>query len=200
VSFSRRVGADLWVGFADAEPGWPLVAGNSLAVDRQASARAARLALAASGLAAGGYAISRSHTQGIGAAAVAPAGVRVGVDLVLTTRVSDRHAAVVLSAAEWEALAPEGAMGPALGWALKEAAGKATGEPARYFPNGLCIERAPGAVLVRAGGQWFDAGWLRLGAMLCVWVRESPRRLPFDSPPGAAGNGMVAGTCPGLIP
>ena len=176
---SRRVGADLWLGFADAEPGWPLLAGSRLVIDRHASRRAERVAVAASGLAAGGYAASRSHTQGMGAAAVVPAGVRVGVDVVLIKRVSERHAAAILSGAEWEALAPVGALRPALAWGLKEAAAKGTGAPGQCFPFGVRIAQGPGGLEVRAMGIRFTAGWMQLGAMLFVWVRETATCLPW---------------------
>jgi hypothetical protein len=128
--------------------------------------------VAASGLAAPGYAVSRSHTQGRGAALVAPTGVRLGVDLVLPDRVSERHATAILCRAEWEALASEGALRPALAWGLKEAAAKATGEPARDFPGGVRIERGAVGIVVRGAGRCLTAGWLRLGGVLCIWVRE----------------------------
>jgi hypothetical protein len=142
------------------------------ALDRRVSAEAEGAAVAAAGLAAGAYAVSRSHSLGLGAAAVAPVGVRVGVDLVWIDRVTPRHAAAVLLPAEQEALAPEGAVDSALGWALKEAGAKAAGAPERLFPYGVIIERGPQGLGVRAVGRWFTAGWLTFGGVLCAWVRE----------------------------
>lgn len=176
---SHRVGADLWVGFAGGEPGQGLPACSRLLVDRHASAQAERVAATASGLAACGYAVSRSHTRGMGAALVSPAGPRLGVDLVVITRVTERHAAAILSPPEWEVLAPLGGLRPAVAWGLKEAAAKGTGAPGYCFPDGVRIAGGPGGLEVRAMGIRFTAGWLQLGAMLCVWVRESPRRLPW---------------------
>jgi hypothetical protein len=174
VSFGCRVGVDLWLGFVGRQPRWRPSARSRLVADRRASARAECLAVAASGLSGQGYVVSRSHTQGMGAAVVAPTGIRIGVDLVLIDRMTERHAAAILSPAESEALAPESALRPALAWALKEAATKATGSPASDFPRSVRIERGEGGVLVWCGDRCFTAGWLRLGRVLSVWVRELP--------------------------
>jgi len=104
--------------------------------------------------------------------AVGPSGVRLGVDLVSINRVGERHAASILCPAEWAALESESAIRPALAWAIKEAAAKATGDPHRCFPDGLMIEREPGGIVVWAAECRFLVGWRRFGSLLCVWVRE----------------------------
>lgn len=139
---------------------------------------AERAALAASGLGADDYAVSRAHTEGIGAAVVAPARIRVGVDLVVADRVRARHAAGILTRAEWSALEPYAAIRPALAWALKEAAAKATGEPLRHFPDGLRIEVGSGGVVVRVEqvpSVCCVARWVWFGRLLCAWVRQGNR-------------------------
>lgn len=179
MSRTWQVAEDIWLGLArsrSAPPGLPL---RRHLVDQEAAAGAERAALAASGLGGDDYAVSRSHTQGIGAAVVACAKVRLGVDLVRIDRVSERHAASVLSRGEWVALEPFAPIRPALAWALKEAAAKATGDPLRHFPDGLRIEAGPHGVIVRRTDQpevCYLAEWVRLGALLCVWVRGRGRR------------------------
>jgi phosphopantetheinyl transferase len=111
----------------------------------------------------------------MGVAIVAPAGERVGVDVVAMERVSQRHARAVLSDDEWEALAPYAAVRPPLAWALKEAAAKAAGDPLRCFPDGLEIEPRPGGLRVRRSGPEqgeFEAGWETLGPFLYAWVHR----------------------------
>lgn len=109
-------------------------------------------------------------------ALVAPAGVRVGVDLVAIDRMRPRHAEVVSSEVEWETLAPYARVRPALGWAVKEAAAKATGDPLSCFPGGLEIRQSRGGLTVRRlgpDGREFTAGWGTLGLFLYAWVHSA---------------------------
>jgi len=170
VSCCWRVAPDLWVGLAHGEPAPPSSPRLRLLVDQRAAASAERVARRAAGLGVTDCTISRSHTQGVGAAAVGLAGSRIGVDLVTVHRVTVRHAASILCPAEWAALKSESAIRPALAWAIKEAAAKATGDPHRYFPDGLLIERGPGGISVWAAELRFLVGWRRFGSLLCVWV------------------------------
>lgn len=169
-----QVAPDVWIGFARCESStsgrtgreqrWPL--------DREAGNRAVAMVVAASGLNAD-CTTSRSHTGGVAAAVAVPAGVRVGVDLVETERVSSRHAHAVLNGAEWEVLAPFAGVRPALAWALKEAAAKASGDPLRCFPHGLRIQSGPAGLYLRqvAGARRvFKAGWGLFGRFLYAWV------------------------------
>ena len=126
--------------------------------------------IAASGLARGACVTSRSHTRGVGAAVAAPLGWRVGVDLVVMDRVGARHADALLGEQERSVLEGYGKLGPALAWALKEAAAKASGDPTRRFPLGLGIEMAAGGLIVRAGGMELAARWEVFGELLCGWV------------------------------
>jgi hypothetical protein len=118
----------------------------------------------------------------MGAALVAPREVRVGVDLVLMNRVTRRHSMVVLSDMEWQVLAPYAAVRPALGWALKEAAAKASGDPLSCFPGGLRIEGRPGALTVRrlchSTGPEYVGYWVLIRPFLCAWVHSG-----LDCPP-----------------
>ncbi len=173
---SYRVAADTWLGLARSAPGAPMVPRQRHLVDQQAAARAERAARAASGLGQDHYSVSRSHTQGMGAAVVAPADARLGVDLGSIARVRDRHATAILNPTEWTALEPHARIRPALGWGLKEAAAKASGEPLRHFPDGLLIEAEADVVRVRVADQpelCFLARWIRFGDLLCVWVRQA---------------------------
>jgi len=169
---ARQVGAEIWLGLAGTQSvARPAVSMRCL-VDRRASAEAERAVVSAARLVGVGYSVSRSHSMGLGAAAVSPAGLRVGVDLVWLPRVTRRHSTAILSPAEQEALRSEGTVRPALAWALKEAAAKAVGGPQLLFPHGLRIERSRQGIGVRVAGRWFDADWLRIGAALCAWVWE----------------------------
>lgn len=173
---SWQVAGDVWLGIAGSVP----PRGRAPArlrweLDRIAADRALAEVRETSGLRLASCAASRSHTCGVGAAIVAPAGARVGVDLVAMERVSPRHARAVLIDDEWEALAPYTAVRPPLAWALKEAAAKAAGDPLRCFPGGLKIEPRPGGLTVRRSGPEggeFDAGWGTLGPFLYAWVHR----------------------------
>jgi hypothetical protein len=143
-------------------------------VDRALADRAEVIAVRGLHLPAGSCAVSRSHTRGLAAALAAPAPARLGVDVVPLDRVTRRHAAAVAGPAERKTLAPWEPLAGALAWALKEAAAKATGDPAHSFPDGLRIVGLPSGLGVcwpAGSGLVFRAGWLRLGDFLCAWVR-----------------------------
>jgi len=118
--------------------------------------------------------VSRSHTLGVGAAIVAPAGRRLGLDLVAVARVDERHARAVLQDGEWAVLAVAGGVRPALAWALKEAGAKASGDAMRWFPHGIVVEVATEGLCVRIGGGGLPlrAGCRLFGGYLCAWVRD----------------------------
>ena len=143
------------------------------AADRAAAERAWTVALQATGLRPDNAAGSRAHTVGAGAALVGPAGTVLGVDLVSPTRVTPRHARAILDPEEWEALPVPLRIRGALGWGLKEAAGKALGNPVRLFPAGLTITCGGNRVQVVARVEPHSrmAGhWKEIGSLLCVWV------------------------------
>jgi len=118
--------------------------------------------------------VSRSHTLGVGAAIVAPAGRRLGIDLVAIARVDERHARAVLQDREWAVLAFAGGVRPALAWALKEAAAKASGDAMRWFPHGIVVGFATEGLCVGIGGDGrpLRAGWRVFGDYLCAWIRD----------------------------
>jgi 4'-phosphopantetheinyl transferase EntD len=147
------------------------------AADRAAADRAWSVALEATGLSPEKAAGSRAHTEGAGAALVGRRGTMLGVDLVSPFRVTPRHARAILDRQEWEALAVPLAIRAALGWGLKEAAAKAMGNPARYFPAGLTITSSASRVEVIARNESHArmAGyWKEIGSLLCVWVIKLP--------------------------
>jgi hypothetical protein len=184
-----------WLGTAN-YAGSDVLRGAAL---RRTDVRAGRAALAVALAAArertdelGGYAYSISHTGGRGAAVVGPLGDCLGIDLVPLTRVAPRHAVAILSKGEWEALGQyDAALRPALAWALKEAAAKATGAPARWFPDGLRIERSDSshlAVSLTADPTlMFDADWRVDGQLLCAWVVRRHTRANDMNVPGFEG-------------
>jgi 4'-phosphopantetheinyl transferase EntD len=171
----RLVAPEVWLGLAERAPETAATERRSgWAADREAAARAVAAVLQASGLPRGACATSRSHTRGLAVAVAAPAGVRVGVDLVEVARVGRRHAEAILSGEEWGALAPYAAVRPALAWALKEAAAKAWGDPSRCFPSGLRITATAGGLGVEvlgSGMPGFTSGWGLLDGYLYAWVR-----------------------------
>ena len=172
-----QVGQDLWLGLARCTRWRGEAPGRRWQNDRDAADQAVAAVVAASGLGPDSCATSRSHTQGVAAAVAAPPGMRVGVDLVQIDRVSRRHAEAVLSSREWASLAAYSSVRPALAWALKESAAKASGDPRRCFPHGLRIESGPAGLMVRQvadGGVTLAAGWRLFGSLLCGWVMESP--------------------------
>ncbi len=122
------------------------------------------------------FTMSTSHTEGSAAVLLCRGKRLIGVDLVLVSRVTQRHAEKILTRDDWSALDVAPArLRPALGWALKEATAKATGAAQHYFPTGICI--VPGAAdgLLRAQCMGavcalFDSAWLVLGGMLCLAV------------------------------
>lgn len=118
--------------------------------------------------------VSRSHTFGVGAAIVAPAGRRLGIDLVAVARVDERHARAVLQDREWAVLAFAGGVRPALAWALKEAGAKASGDASRWFAHGIVVGFATEGLCVRigGGGLLLHAGCRVFGDYLCAWVRD----------------------------
>lgn len=176
MSQCRQVARDVWLGFAaSTRSGGGPSREQRWRLDREAADLALAGVVAAAGFRQDACATSRSHTLGVAVAVAAPAGVRVGVDLVAIDRVGARHAQVVINGDEWRTLEPYASIRPALAWAVKEAAAKATGEPLRCFPHGLRIEAGPPGLMVRqlAGGTGtFVAGWGRFGEFLYAWVRE----------------------------
>ena len=171
----RQVARDVWLGFGCCTP----VGGGTRREqrwlrDREAADRAVAVVVAASGFSRDACAVSRSHTLGVAVAVAAPAGVRVGVDLVAVDRVGGRHATAILIGDEWKTLDSYASVRPALAWAVKEAAAKATGEPLRCFPHGLRIEAGSTGLMVRqvvGGGRVFTADWGMFGRFLYAWVR-----------------------------
>lgn len=172
---SCAVAPDLWLGVARPCAPGPVKALWRYRLDRKASEMAQREAVAASGRRAEELMVSRTHTCGVGAALVGPAPMRLGVDLVRAAHVRERHLDGIVTGRESGALRRYGRVGPALAWGLKEAAAKASGDPRRCFPFGLRIEQGPSGLVVRnlsEGGACYGTGWLFVGALLCVWVRE----------------------------
>jgi phosphopantetheinyl transferase (holo-ACP synthase) len=171
----REVAQDVWLGFARCPGAGARVSGQRWSCDREAADRAVAAVLEASGYRRDACATSRSHTRGVAVAVAAPAGVRVGVDLVELDRVGRRHAGAILSGEEWEALAPHAAVRPALAWALKEAAAKAVGDPLRCFPQGLRIAAGAGGLTLTAlesEALELAAGWGLFERFLYAWVRS----------------------------
>lgn len=162
------------------DPEVPRVFGRARRIeDQRAGTRALRLALATSGMTQQRATISISHTEGSAAALVGAGGRMTGVDLVVVARVTERHASAVLTRRDWAALdAIPPPLRPALGWAMKEAAAKATGAAQHYFPTRihLLATRAPGlpgAQLADATRTTFDGDWLLFGGLLCATVVEN---------------------------
>jgi hypothetical protein len=173
VNECRQVSPGVWLGFAQCPGSGSNAASRRWPRDREAADRAVAEVLAASGFRLESCTVSRSHTRGVAGAMAAPPGFRVGVDLVSLDRVGRRHAAAILSRREWQCLAAWAPMRPALGWALKEAAAKATGNPLRSFPLGLEIEAGAAGLTVRhvvTGGLEFTAGWGLFQEFLFAWA------------------------------
>jgi len=166
---------------------WPLRApalstGRARRVaDRRAGRVAEVAALHAARRARGTSRISRSHSAGAGAAAVAPTGWSVGVDVMPVGRVTRRHAEAIAADAEIAAAeAVAGARGAAgLVWALKEAAAKSAGL------RGLGA--MPEWEICGVGDGWADlactvsrvralAGWTAVDGFVCAWVIAPPTR------------------------
>ena len=214
MSRCRQVAPDLWLGLARCTPSLADTpsragaAGRRRQLDRAAADLAVAAVIEVSGFRPGACATSRSHTLGVGAAVAGPGRMRVGVDLVAIDRVSRRHADAVLSRRERRVLAPYAPVGPALAWALKEAAAKASGDPLHWFPHGLRIEPGAGGLIVLAGELELAAGWEVVGELLCAWVSGShlPPRAPeppltpiwytAPPPPAAAGSGSPGRRAP----
>ncbi len=175
---ARAVADGRWIGTADCTGSDNLRGAALHCADRRAGRTALAAALAAAREATGAmtaHAYSISHTGGRGAAIVGRPDDCLGIDLVRLARVSARHAFAIVSAGEWGALGPyDAALRPALAWALKEAAAKATGAPARWFPDGLRIQRSESGGLevsvVADPTLTFDVDWRVGGALLCAWV------------------------------
>ncbi len=178
--FCARVEQRIWLALAQEKAPFAVAASRRLPTDRAAAARAESLARRALRLGPDAGSVSRAHTEGTGAALVAPATMRLGVDLVRSGRVRWRHSASILRQHEWDALASYAPTCHALGWALKEAAAKASGDPRRYFPEGVVIATAPEGLVVRLANEAMPlaTGWLDFGDLLCAWVVpvESPRQ------------------------
>ena len=174
VRWCRQVGPDLWLAAHRVRPGRPGEA------RRESDRAAAHLALADavkwSGAGAGACSHSLAHTEGVGAALISLTRRQLGVDVVAVKRVGPRHAHAVTDAEEWNSLEAAGLAWPPLVWGLKEAAAKATGDPARYFASGLSLTTAPDGgleVLADDGDgdrRQFSGGWQHLGGYLFAWV------------------------------
>ena len=166
---------DVWLAFARCARDTSRIAPeHRWAADREAADGAVATVLETSGLARAACVLSRSHSRGLAAAVAAPAGVAVGVDLIGLSRVGRRHADAILTGEEWGALAPWAAVRPALAWAIKEAAAKASGDPGRFFPEGLRIKAAGawvGVEVLGSGSPTFTTGWGLLDGFLYAWVR-----------------------------
>jgi phosphopantetheinyl transferase (holo-ACP synthase) len=179
----RRNGGDGWLALVLRDAGQPLHRGRARReADERAAARARRIALAACGTTVGRATISVSHTEGSAAALVGRQ--LLGVDLVRMSRVTPRHARAILTAADWSALdAIPGPCRAALGWALKEAAAKATGVAQHFFPTRVGLVRDPcsGSLRARLAGPArtsFDTDWMVLGELLCATVVISQLHIP----------------------
>ena len=175
MSWCRQVAPDVWLGFGCCTPvGGGAPREQRWLRDREAADRAVAAVVRASGFRRDACAISRSHTLGVAVAVAAPAGVPVGIDLVAIDRVGARHAGAVSVTDEWRTLESYASVRPALAWAVKEAAAKATGEPLRCFPHGLKIEAGPAGLKVRqvtGEGREFKVHWGLFGGFLYAWVR-----------------------------
>jgi len=149
--------------------------------------RASRLALAAALRLYGNQVVpvaSLSHTEGIGAALLGPVRLRFGVDVVRMSRVSERHARAISAEDEWSSVG--GRVSPALAWGLKEAAAKATGNPARHWGTRLRIvahARSGYEVISESEGpaHRFLSQWLPVGGYLLVWVWSADDIAPTSS-------------------
>jgi phosphopantetheinyl transferase (holo-ACP synthase) len=183
-----EVAPGLWVALDASGRGVPTAPGGRRARDRTAADRAERAACRASQFAVDGRVSSRAHTEGVGVSIVGPRGTRVGVDVLRLARVHARHARAILRPSEWRTLEAHKRIRPALAWALKEAAAKATGEPERCFPDGLRIVRLGQVVKSRsraAPPQLFVTGWLEWESLLVAWVYGArPRDRDFQGETG----------------
>lgn len=146
--------------------------------DERAGLWARRLALESCDSSEEATTISISHTEGSAAALARPGSQRIGVDLVLATRVTQRHANAVLTRKDWAALdsIPPPLRAP-LGWAMKEATAKATGAAQLYFPTRIRLlsngdSGSPRAQCIGGLRSTFDVDWLVLGGLLCATVVE----------------------------
>lgn len=147
--------------------------------DRRASRVAAVVALRLARLAPDTACVSRAHSAGAGAAAVAPAGWRVGVDVTPLARVTARHALTVASDAELALVcAVVGATdAAALLWALKEAAVKATGTRGLgAMPSWIIrdVGASHADLADTASNAFVTAGWLIDSGHACAWVLAPP--------------------------
>jgi 4'-phosphopantetheinyl transferase superfamily len=175
---AAAVAAGCWIGTADCTGSAELRGAALYHADRCAGRAALAAAHAAAREATGTttqHAYSISHTGGRGMALVGRSNDRLGIDLVRVARVTARHAQAIVSPEEWRALGSSDVrLRPALAWALKEAAAKATGAPERWFPDGLRILRGgSGRIevsLVAHPALTFEADWHLDGPLLCAWV------------------------------
>jgi 4'-phosphopantetheinyl transferase EntD len=141
--------------------------------DRAAARRALLAIRSAEVCGFAGGACSFSHTEGVGAALLGARGRRLGVDVVRIERVNARHAAAVLSPGEWIGRRVAPRLRPALAWAVKEAAAKATGDPLSFFPCGLRVAADDRVVVVAVGDPLdleLSGGWDADGDYLWAWV------------------------------
>jgi phosphopantetheinyl transferase len=175
MTWCREVVRNVWVAIEGTIARRSLVPSSQrLPLDRRAADHALATARLASRFGRQECAVSRAHSRGVGAAIVAPPCIRVGVDLVLIERVTERHATVVVSETEWDALSSYGSLRPALAWTLKEAAAKAEGDPRACFPHRLVIQVANGRISVNRleTRRAYEVGWEALDGLLCAWVLD----------------------------
>jgi phosphopantetheinyl transferase (holo-ACP synthase) len=152
----------------------PRLTGRERRVADEAAAAVARgLVHAAAPTAGAPNTVSISHTEGSAAALAWPERRMVGVDLIVTRRVTRRHANAILSTEDWSVLAsvPPDLRAP-VAWALKEATAKATGAAQKFFPNGIHLfaSKGRGSPGTRCQGQRFDGDWFVLGLFICATV------------------------------
>jgi phosphopantetheinyl transferase len=179
-----RVAPDAWVALvlpSPLEARVPAIGRARRIADRRAARVAAVAALGAARLARGRSRISRSHSGGAGAAAVAPEGWSVGVDVIPAGRVTRRHAGAVAGEAEIAAAeAAVGAPGAAgLVWALKESAVKAGGvRGLAAMPEWVihCVSAGRAELTCSVSHTRALAGWVAVDGFLCAWVVTPPKR------------------------
>jgi hypothetical protein len=133
--------------------------------------------------------VTRSHSAGAGAAAVAPDGWRIGVDVMRLDRVTARHASAVADDGEIATIAS--AVGarraPAVIWALKEAAMKATaraglGTMRQWVLHRTARDGSTELHYRRSRRGRVEAGWRIDGDFVCAWAIIPPRDMALARP------------------
>lgn len=157
---------------------YALARGGGMA-DGEMARMAAGAALRAAGPGAAPGAASLSHRDGRAAAALAPIGMRIGIDLERARAIPREHERMFATSAERRAW-PRGRDASGL-WALKEAAWKAFGCPDDLPFTALELEIGRGGTVsaVRVGDRAHAArsllrrpwpGWV----LALVWAEEAP--------------------------